>query len=363
MKEINWGILGTGYIAQEFARGLRMLPDAKLLAVGSRKLETAQKFANQFQISRAYQSYEELVADKDIDIVYIATPNIAHKDNCILCLEAGKAILCEKPFTLNAKDARDVIELARHKKLFCMEAMWMRFIPLIPKVREMINDGVIGDIKMVTADFGLQIAVDENDRRFNPNLGGGALLDIGIYPISLAFYLLGKPSNIVSQVTLGKTQVDEQSSLIFQYANGQLATLYSSFLTNTPNEVIIMGTQGQLRIHAPIYRPDQLSIQTFPALSTTTSSNSQPSWKLTLKQMALFKKSYHYLSRFIHKPKKIVIPYQGNGYQYEAAEAMNCLRTGKMESQTMSLDETLTILETMDTLRTQWGVKYPNETL
>ncbi|EDN69648.1 oxidoreductase family [Beggiatoa sp. PS] len=304
MKEINWGILGTGYIAQEFAQDLRRLPEAKLLAVGSRKLEVAQAFAHQFQIPRAYQSYEELVTDKDVDIVYIATPNTAHKDNCILCLEAGKAVLCEKPFTLNAKDAHDVIELARDKKLFCMEAMWTRFIPLVQKVREMINDGVIGDIKMFTADFGLQMAFDENDRHFNLKLGGGALLDIGIYPISLAFYLLGKPSNVVSQATLGKTQVDEQSSLIFQYANGQLATLYSSFLTNTPNEVIIMGSQGQLRIHAPIYRPYQLSIQQFTALSSS-SSKIQPGWKSTLKQIALVRKFYNYLSRLVHKPKKI----------------------------------------------------------
>jgi predicted dehydrogenase len=362
MKEIHWGILGTGYIAQEFAQGLRVLPDAKLLAVGSRKLETAQTFANQFQIPRAYQSYEALVADKDIDIVYIATPNIAHKDNCKLCLEAGKAVLCEKPFTLNAQDARDVIDLARDKKLFCMEAMWTRFIPLVQKVREMIDEGVIGDIKMFSADFGIQIAFDENDRRFNRNLGGGALLDIGIYPISLAFYLLGQPSNIVSQATLGKTEVDEQSSIIFQYANGQLATLYSSFLTNTPNEVIIMGTKGQLRIQAPIYRPYQLSIQKLTSPSSP-SLNTQSGWKSKLKQIALIRKSYNYLSRFVHKPKKIVIPYQGNGYQYEAAEAMKCLRNGEIESKIMPLDETLTILETMDTLRTQWGLKYPNEVL
>ena len=360
MESIRWGILGTGEIAKQFAQGLASLPDAKLLAIGSRKLETAQAFSHQFHVPRTYKSYEELVADKEIDIVYIATPNTTHKDNCILCLTAGKAVLCEKPFTINAIEARSVIELAREKKLFCMEAMWTRFIPLMPKVRSMINDGVIGEVKMLTADFGTRVEFNENVRHFNPHLGGGALLDVGIYPISLAYYLLGTPLNIVSQATFGKTQVDEQSSIIFYYTNGQLATLYSSLRTNTPNEIIIMGTQGQLRIHAPIYKPYQFSVQKFPE-PIKHSSNTKKSWKSSFKQISLIKKSYRYISRFIHKPKKTVIPYKGNGYNYEAAEAMKCLRHGECESQIMPLDETLSILETMDTIRSQWHFKYPNE--
>jgi predicted dehydrogenase len=353
MKTIHWGILGTGYAAQQFAEGLQTLADAKLLAVGSRKQETAETFAHQFQVPRTYQRYEDLVKDKDIDIVYIATPNPLHKAHSILCLEANKAVLCEKPFTLNADEARAVITLARQKQLFCMEAMWTRFIPLFEKLRDLLNAGTIGDLKMLTANFGLRVAFDEQDRHFNPQLGGGALLDLGIYPISLAFYLLGAPTTIVSQAHIGKTQVDEQSTLLFNYANGLLATLSSSFLTDLPNEMVIMGTQGRIQVHAPIYRPTQLSIQTFPALQTPTIQK-VPNWKSMLKQNVLLRKIYRFLTQLTYKPKKISVPYAGNGYQYEAIEAMTCLRNGELESSTMPLDETLAILETLDTIRAQW---------
>lgn len=363
MKIIRWGILGTGYVAKQFAQGLSSLPDAKLLAVGSRKLETAGIFARQFNVPRKYKSYEELVADKDIDIVYIATPHVVHKDNCILCLEAGKATLCEKPFTINAKEAREVIELARKKRRFCMEAMWMRFIPIIQKTREIIDDGVIGEVKMLMADFGTQTEFDENDRHFNPDLGGGVLLDLGIYTISLAFYLLGPPLNIVSQSAFGKTKVDEQAAVIFHYAKGQLAILSSSLLTNMPNEAVIMGTKGQLRVHAPIYRPHKLSIQEFSQTPSSPSDVKQLNFS-KLKQMPLIRRLYHsYVSPLIQlmHTRKIVIPYKGNGYNYEAAEAMKCLRNGECESKIMPLDETLSIVETMDAIRSQWGFKYPNE--
>ncbi len=360
METIHWGILGTGYASQQFAQGLRNLPNAKLLAIGSRKPETAKAFAHQFQVPRTYHSYEDLVNDKDLDIIYIATPNSLHKAHCLLCLEANKAVLCEKPFTLNAHEARKVITLAQQKKLFCMEAMWTRFIPLMKKVRDLLNAGTIGDIKMLTADFGMRVPFNEQDRRFNPQLGGGALLDLGIYPISLAFYFLGLPTTIASQVHLGKTQVDEQSMVLFNYANGALATLSSSFLTDMPNEIIIMGTQGQIRVHTPIYRPTQLSIQMFPALQS--SIQEEPNWKSTLKQNALLKKSYRFLTRFIHKPEKIVIPYENNAYQYEAIEAMACLSKGESESQIMPLAETLAILETLDIIRKQWQLTYPTET-
>lgn len=355
MKTIHWGILGTGYAAHQFAQGLRTLPDTKLVAIGSRQRETAETFAQQFQVPRAYGRYEDLVNDPDIDIVYIATPNPLHKDHCLLCLTANKAILCEKPFTLNALEAQAVIALARQKQLFCMEAMWTRFIPLIKKLRELLNAGTIGELKMLTADFGLRVAFSEQDRHFNPQLGGGALLDLGIYPISLAFYLLGAPTTVVSQAIIGKTRVDEQSTVIFNYSNGLLATLSSSFLTELPNEMRIMGTQGYIRVHAPLYRPSQLSIQTFSPLQSAERIETV-GWKSQLKQNAFLKKSYRLLTRFTHQPKKIEVSYTGNGYQYEALEAMTCLRTGKSESQIMPLAETLAILEIVDTIREQWPI-------
>jgi predicted dehydrogenase len=359
MKIIHWGILGTGAAAHQFAQGLRSIPTAKLLAVGSRQLATAQSFSQQWSVSRCYSSYEELVADKDVDIVYIATPNVLHKEHCLLGLEAGKAVLCEKPFTLNAKEAKVVIDLAREKQLFCMEAMWMRFIPLIQRVKQLLADGIIGDIKILTADFGVRIPFNEQDRHFNPQLGGGALLDLGIYPISLAFYLLGAPSQVVSQVSWSQSQVDEQSAIIFRYANGPLANLFSSFVTQTPQEAVIMGTTGQLRIHTPIYRPSQFSIQHLPPL--TSPSAVTTNWKSTLKQIPLVRRSYNYLSRLVHRAKKQTVPYQGNGYQYEAVEAMRCYQAGEYESKIMPLAETLSILETVDAIRTQWQLQYSTE--
>jgi len=366
METINWGILGTGHIAQQFANALTFIPDAKLLAVASRGVDDNQSkgtnkayhFARRFRASRHYNSYEELVADKDIDIVYIATPNTVHKENCLLCLTAGKAVLCEKPFTLNAKEAKEVIELAREKNLFCMEAMWTRFLPVVQHARQLLHDGLIGEIKMFTASFGIMIPPQPLDRHYNPQLGGGALLDIGVYPISLSHYFLGTPASLSSQVFMGNTQVDEQSSLVFHYDNGALATLSSSFLTQLANEIIIAGTQGEIKIHAPIYRPEQLTLTPFSQPKPTTHS---PSRLAFLKQIKWLKKAYRILIRLKQESRTLTLSYQGNGYHYQAVEAMNCLRQGKIESSIMPLDETLAIMQTLDMIRSQWQFQYPNE--
>lgn len=365
-KIIRWGILGTGNIARQFARGLRLLPDAQLLAVGSRTLATAQEFSHQLSIPRAYGSYEDLVEDNDIDVVYIATPQNRHKDDCILCLNAGKAILCEKPFTINAQEAREVIDLARQKRLFCMEAMWMRFMPLIQKVQTLINSGAIGEIRMLTADFGVPTEFNSDNRYFNPKLGGGALLDRGVYSLSLAFQLLGPPSEVVSQASMGKTGVDEQSALILSYPNGQLAILSATLNTYTSNEALIMGTGGKIRIHEPFYRPHKLSITKFPTLNSSSSESTSLKQRLVsyVKQNSLLQRLYlqysSYLSLLIRKPfMEVIQPFDGNGYNYEAAEVMRCLRAGELESKIMPLNETLSIMEIMDTIRRQWILNTP----
>lgn len=367
-KTIYWGILGTGYVAQQFAQGLRFLPDAQLLAVGSRTITSAQQFAQRFSIPRVYKSYEELVKDKDVDVVYIATPQSRHKEDCILCLEAGKAILCEKPFTINAQEAREVITLARQKQLFCMEAMWMRFLPLIQKVKSLINSGAIGEIRMLTADFGYPTEFNPENRYFNPTLGGGALLDRGIYNLSLAFQLLGSPSQVTSQPSIGETGVDEQSAIVLGYSQGQLAILSASLRTYLSNEAIIMGTQGKIRIHEPFCRPHQLSITYFPELTSSATKPSSLKQRLVsqAKQIPFLQRLYlqvsPYLSPLIGQAsQKIVQPFDGNGYNYEATEVMRCLRDGALESKIMPLDETLKIMETMDAIRNQWDFKYPQE--
>ena len=356
---IRWGILGTGFIAGEFAKGLSSVAKAKLLGVSSRKSANAQSFAKIFQVPRSYDSYEQLVADPDIDVVYIATPNHTHKDLCILCLKAGKPVLCEKPFTLNAQEAREVIDLARRQQLFCMEAMWMRFMPLIQKVREMIDQGVIGDVKMLMADFGYPFAYDANSRFFSPQFGGGALMDRGIYGLSLAYYLLGPPTEIIAQAAIAPTGVDEQSSILLNYPQGKLAVLSQSLCTYTSNQAVIMGTTGKISLHELFIKPEKISLRKFTQLTQSYASPLIPlSFKQKLvaaaKQNQLIKRLYISLSGLLNSAQVTVKPLEGNGYNYEAIEVINCLNNAQLESKIMPLDETLKIIEAADYIRNQW---------
>jgi len=327
MKElIRWGILGTGNIANSFATGVATMPDAQLAAVGSRNQSTADAYGDRFKIPRRYASYTELVHDPEIDVVYIATPHSLHLENMLLCFEAGKPVLCEKPFTLNAAQARQAVAQARKHQLFAMEATWMRFTPLIVRLRELLADNIIGEIRMVNADFGIRVNFDPNFRLFNPELGGGGMLDVGIYPISLAQMILGTPAQITGLAELGETGVDEQSACVLSYTGGQLAVLHNAIRTETPQEATIAGTEGWIRIHSPWWMPEAMTIHKAGA-----------------------------------SPQQMDIPFTANGYTYEAAEVHRSLRTGKLESKLMPLDESVAILETMDALRKQWGMRYPVE--
>ncbi|RMF62744.1 MAG: gfo/Idh/MocA family oxidoreductase, partial [Cyanobacteria bacterium J069] len=313
--------------------------------------------------------------------------NSRHRNDCLLCLGAGKPVLCEKPFAMNAKEASEVITFARKQQLFCMEAMWMRFLPLVQRVRQMIQSGAIGEVCTLTAEFGYPAAFDPSSRLFNRELGGGALLDRGVYPLSLAYFLLGEPESVVSQAAIGTTGVDEQSTYLLKYANGQLATLSANLKTYASNEAVIVGTRGQIRIHAPFYKPHQLSVKTFAAATTGGSSsgsrsefssgsttgrdaNRLPSLKQkvasAVQDNSGLKRLYlqfgdAFLKQLRQPTKTILEPYEGNGYGYEATEVMRCLRSGEIESKTMSLDETLTIQTMMDHLRHQWGLTYPQD--
>lgn len=323
---IRWGIIGTGNIASQFANGLSFLPDAVLMGVGSRRQESADQFAKQFGIPNRHASYESLVNDPEIDVIYVSTPHPYHIENTLLCLEAGKPVLCEKPFAINAHDTEIMIQNARQKNLFLMEAMWTRFIPATLKVRQLIADDVIGDLRFVQIDFGFRADFDPKSRLFDPELGGGALLDIGIYPVSLAIQLLGLPDHISSEAHLGQTGVDEQNGITFRYNNGAIAVLSSTIQANTPGEALIVGTKGKIIMHREFWACEKIT--------------------LSLDDQA---------------DQTINIPIEGSGYRYEAAEVMNCLRAGKIESEAMPLDETLAIMRVLDTLRAQWGFKYPNE--
>ncbi len=325
-NQTRWGILGTGAIAKHFATGLSILPNAELVAVGSRSSTSAAQFAELFDVPHRHSSYRDLANDPDVDVVYIAVPHTLHKASSLLCLQAGKPVLCEKPFTVNAREAEELITFARQQKLFLMEAMWTRFLPSIMKLQEVLSSRVIGDVRMLTADFGFRTNFNPQSRLFDPALGGGALLDVGVYPVSLASMLFGAPEVVSGLAHLGETGVDEQSAMIFGYREGQLAILSAAIRTTTLQEAAILGTQGSIKIHAPWWRSTKLS-----------------------------------LSISGQQEEVIEAPFDGNGYNYEAAEVMRCLEAGQLESDRMPLDETLSIMKAMDQVRAQWGLKYPME--
>lgn len=325
MKTIRWGILSTGSIAHKFAKGLGDLPNTELLAVGSRSQESADAFGDEFGIERRYSSYPDLAADPDIDVVYVGTPHTLHCENTLMLLEAGKAVLCEKPFALNVEQAKEMIAAARRHKLFVMEAVWTRFLPHMTKVRELIAEGALGEVRLLQADFGFRMGVDPEHRLFDPEFGGGALLDVGIYPVLLAHELFGPPTEIKSFGNLGETKVDEENAAVLQHAGGELSLLASSLQLDTSQEATITGTEGRLKLHAPWWAPTNLTLYRGEAAES------------------------------------IEVPCPLNGYNYEALEVNRCLREGLLESEIMPLSATLDVLETLDTLRAQWGLHYPAE--
>lgn len=323
--KIRWGILGTGRMAGDFAQGLQKVNDAELVAVGSRTLESAQAFAAKFNIPSIHTGYENLARDEAVDVIYIATPHNSHKDNTILCLENGKAVLCEKPFTINAGEAEEVIKLARRKNLFLMEAMWTRYIPAVIKLRELLDQKVIGDVQIMLAGGAFIPEFDPEFYLFNHELGGGVLLDAGVYLVSMASMVFGPPDKIMAVGQLGKTGVDEHDAILLEHDNGALANLYVSLRGKSSPDLTLIGDQGKIYAHAPIFCPGKLTI--------SIDGNDED----------------------------IELPFEANGYQFEAMEVGRCLREGKTESTIMPLDETLQIMRTMDDIRAQIGLKYANE--
>src|SRR5690606_18305558 len=282
-EKIRWGILGTGNIARQFARGLAVLPDAQLLAVGSRSQASADAFGDMFSVKRRYTSYEALANDPDIDAVYVGTPHVFHKENTLLCLRHGKAVLCEKPFAIHANEAQEMIDFAREHKVFLMEAMWTRYMPSFVHLRELLAQRVIGDVRMIHSDFGFRARFNPEHRLFKPELGGGALLDVGIYPVSLASMVLGQPERIASLAHLGETGVDENTAMLLGYPDGALAVLSTAIRTSTPHVAILNGTEGRITIHSRWWVPSRMTVEIFGK-----------------------------------EAREIEMPYTGNGYNYEA---------------------------------------------
>lgn len=326
MEKIRWGILATGGIARKFAEDLQHVPDAELVAVGSRTQESAEAFARQYGVPRAYGSYEALAEDPDVDIVYVASLHPGHREHVLLCLNGGKAVLNEKPFTVNADETEELIRTARDRGLFLMEAMWTRYLPAIRQVRTWIAEGRIGEVRAMNANFGYHGERDLDGRLLNPDKAGGALLDVGIYPVSFASMIFGQqPEQIAAQAFLGETGVDEHNAMLFSYPGGKSATLNSAVQLQLNNFCDIFGTKGS--IHVPNF---------WMARSAVLNVNGEEAETYT---------------------------YDGErfGYAFEAEEAGRCLREGLLESPDMPLDETLAIMRTMDEIRRQWGLRYPFE--
>jgi predicted dehydrogenase len=329
MQEIRWGIIGCGGIASTFAASLRALERGTLLAGASRTPGRAEAFCERQGVERHYSDYASLVGDPDIDAVYIATTHNFHYENVLLCLEHGKHVLCEKPFTVNAVQARELIALAKARRLFVMEALWTRFLPAILELQKLLAEGVIGDVQTVYANFCLGKSLDPEHRLRNINLAGGALLDLGIYPISMADIVFGqRPSRISTSAVLdGTTGVDEHSYYLFEYPEGQRAVLSSSYSQSAPHEAVISGTRGYIRL------PHFLGARELHIHCTEA------------------------------EPEVRTFPYgEGENFKYEIAHAMECIADGKTESDIIPLSKTLEVMDTMDALRARWGLVYPGET-
>jgi len=322
----RWGIISTGSIANRFVQGAQSLPDTTVLAVGSRTPAAAAAFGERHGIERRYASYEALAADPDLDAIYIATPHPFHKENCLQCLEAGKAVLCEKPFTINAAELQEVVALARARQLFLMEGMWSRFMPATARLRELLAAGVIGEPRLLDVDFGFRAAFNPAGRLFAPALGGGALLDIGVYTLSLASMIFGPPQRIASMADLGKSGVDENAAMILGYAGGALSVICAAIRTSTPQRAVVNGTLGRITLHPPFWFPERLTLEVYGGETT-----------------------------------EMTLPMNGNGFNHEAAEVARCIAAGRLESDIMPLDESLALMQTMDEIRAQWGLRYPME--
>lgn len=314
-KIIRWGILGTGTIANTFATDLLLVESGVLQAVASRDLDKAKAFGSQYNSVSCYGTYEELAKDPEVDVIYIATPHIFHKENTILCLNHKKAVLCEKPFAINSEEVREMIDCARTNGVFLMEAMWTRFLPQIVWVREIIEKGEIGQVKWIKADFGFALSDDypESGRLLNKELGGGSLLDVGIYPISFANMIMKKdPIQINSSLVMGTTGVDLAFVGHFIYDQGEVATMFSAVKTETEHEVHISGTKGSIHIPNCWFGNEVI----------VTYSNGEK----------------------CHRK----MPIKGKGYTYEIEEINSLLRLGSLESDIMPLDETLKIMQFVD---------------
>ncbi len=326
MSTFKWGIIGTGGIARAFATDIAYLSDQVIAAVGSRNLETAESFVKTIPGARAYGSYDELINDSDIDAIYVATPHPSHKENVIAALNAGKPVLCEKPFAVNASETKEMVAAAKANDVALMEAMWARFLPHYAKIREIVASGVLGQITTIHADHGQRLADQNIPRLIEPSLAGGALLDLGIYPVSFAHMVLGIPQSITASAIFTDKGVDAQTSMILDYANGAQAVLNTNMVVQTPCTAVIAGLNGYLEVNRTFYNPTSMRLTLFDGTVTEYSSD-----------------------------------YQGHGLREQAVEFARVVKSGAKESPILRWEDTIAIMKILDTVRSQIGLKYPCE--
>ena len=323
---LRWGVLGTGWIADLFVRDLQMI-GRQVVAVGSRRAETAQAFAARFNIARAHPSYEALAADPEVDVIYVATPHPMHADNACLALNAGKHVLVEKAFTVNAREARRVVELARARKLVVLEAMWTRFLPHMVRIREILAAGTLGKVYSLVADHARDLPSDPAHRLNALELGGGALLDLGVYPVSFAFDVLGAPQEIMTMARFKATGADAEVATLFRHAGGAISSTLSSSDNGGPNVAMILGTEARIEIDSVWYQPTSF--------------------------------------RVIDRNEKVIETYRsdvpGRGMQYQAQELERLVAEGRLESSIMPPLQSVEIMAALDAIRERIGLKYPTE--
>ncbi len=321
-KTYKWGIIGLGKIARKFASDLTQVPNAELYGVASRTKEKADKFACEFNASKSFGSYRELVKDKEVDVIYIATPHVFHYEHTLLCLQNHKAVLCEKPFALNKLQVLEMIKVAKEQNVFLMEALWTYFLPHYKKVMQLIDSGEYGNIVSLEADFGFKAPFDPEKRLLNKKLGGGSLLDIGIYPVFAALSLLGKPVEIIAKAEIGSTGVDESCDIQLKYPHNVTASLKSTIIENTPTTATILLEKGKIIINGRFHEPSS-----FKLIKEGNEENFD------------FKVDTY-------------------GYNFEAVHLQKMLAQERTESTVMSFQKSLELIEILDRIRKKIGLEY-----
>ncbi len=322
---INWGIIAPGRIAHKFAKDLALVKDAQLHAVASRSLERAQEFAKQYKAPYAFGSYKAMTSCPDLDVVYIASPHIGHHPHSLLFLKNKIPVLCEKPFAMNSRQVGEMVATAKTENTFLMEAIWTRFIPVFEKTLDLVQSGVIGQLNSIRADFGFKAPFDPNSRLFNPALGGGSLLDVGMYPVYIATHFFGKPQQILASAIKGGTGTDDSCAMVFSYPDNKLAILDSSVINHTRTTAVLYGEKGKIEMHSRFHEGERATLSVY----------GQPD-------------------------EEIHVPKIGFGYYHEILEVNKCLWKGKKESEKLPLSFSTLLMEILDAVRSSAGIYYPD---